>query len=192
VEPKDKEGREKMKIKRLVLTSIISLLAISMMGCPSKRNRPPKFVQITDEEVVDINRVTYYHPQGTDFSPETMLNDLVENQNIHAIDYDQDEVIWGKDRNYTDLTDDIIVVSFLQIWDDGDDANFDGVVDEQDEELYGDLKTDEEGNYVVNPQITFLLKVLPVDGEFNFSMVVYDSEGAKTEISGTIIIVEQT
>ena len=181
-----------MKIKRLVLTSIISLLAISMMGCPSKRNRPPKFVQITDEEVIDINRVTYYHPQGTDFSPDTMLNDLVENQSIHAIDYDQDEVIWGKDRNYTDLTDDIIVVSFLQIWDDGDDANFDGVVDEQDEELYGDLKTDEEGNYVVNPQITFLLKVLPVDGEFNFSMIVYDSEGAKTEISGTIIIVEQT
>lgn len=179
-----------MKIKRIVLTSIISLLAISMMGCPSKRNRPPKFVQIIDEEVIDINEVTYYHQKGTEFLPDTMLADFVENQNIYAIDYDQDEVVWGRDRSYTDITDDIIVVSFIQIWDDGEDANFDGVVDAQDEELYGTLKTDEDGNYVINQQITFLLKVLPVGGKFGFSMVVYDSEGAKTEISGTIIIVE--
>ena len=76
-----------MKIKKLMMFIIISLLSLTLMGCPTIANRSPEFVQIVDGEPTNINSVTYEHIKGTDFNLDTMIDDLVANQNIKAIDY---------------------------------------------------------------------------------------------------------
>jgi len=113
-----------MKIKKVLFLSLMLILTLSMMGCPEVINRAPKFVQIVDGEVIDINQVTYYHPRGSDFHPDDMIDDLVNQQNILAIDYDQEKIAIGRTREYFDITDNVIVTSFYEIWLDGDDANF--------------------------------------------------------------------
>jgi len=68
---------------------------------------------------------------------------------------------------------------------------FDGVVDEADEELYGRLKTDEDGNYVLDQAKVMLIRFLPVGQEISFTMRVQDDDGARAEISGVIIIIAE-
>lgn len=178
-----------MKIKKIVLFTLMILLTISLMGCPDKINRPPRFVQFVDGEMININSVTYYHVRGTEFHPDDMIEDLINLQNIKAIDFDQTKIAIGKQRDYEDISDDIIVTTFYEIWLDGDDANFDGVVDEADEEFYGRLKTDEDGNYVIDQGKLFLIRISAVGSEFTFTMRITDSEGARAEITGVIIII---
>lgn len=179
-----------MKIKRVLTLMLFAVLAFSMMGCPAIINRPPVFVQMVDGVPQSINSVTYNHVKGTEFDPTILINDLVENQNIRAIDYNQTEVVWGKERKYEDISDAIIITNFYERWEDDSDANRDGVVDEADEALWGTLKTDEEGKYVLDQGIIFLIEfITPVGGTFAFTMRVTDSEGARAEISGVITIV---
>ncbi|MCF7924898.1 MAG: hypothetical protein K9L64_07340, partial [Candidatus Izimaplasma sp.] len=136
-----------MKKTLLFFSSLVLILA--MMGCPTKVNRPPKIMQLEDGQLVDVededgvSRIVYYHEQGSDFHPEDMLDYLINNQNLIAIDYKQDEVIVGVDRDYEDISDRIEVTSFYAVWPDGSDADDDGDIDEDDEELWGSFKTDE-------------------------------------------------
>lgn len=177
-----------MKMKRVLLLMFLSAIAFTMIGCPTTVNRPPKIMQLVDDELVDINEVVYHHPQGTAFDPEDMITDLVENQNIIAIDYNQTKLAIGKDREYYDISDQLMVTSFYQIWLDGDDANNDGVVDEADEEFYGTIKTDDDGNYVYDQGKIMLVQFLPAGQEISFTMKVTDDEGESSEVTGKIII----
>jgi len=101
-----------MKIKKVLFLSLMLILTLSMMGCPEVTNRPPKFVQIVDGEVVDINQVTYNHIKGTEFHPEDMIDNLINQQNILAIDYDQEKIAIGREREYYDISDRIFAITF--------------------------------------------------------------------------------
>lgn len=178
-----------MKTKKLVLLFVAALLSLTLMGCPKVQNRIPEIVKIVDGEIVKINSITYEHVRGTDFHPDSMIQDLIDNQDVRAIDYDQSKMILGKDRDYFDISSNMEVISFYEIWTDGDDANNDGVVDIDDEEFYGLIKTDDDGNKLYDQNKIFLVEILGVGSEIDFTIVVTDDEGASTEISGTIVIV---
>ena len=179
-----------MRLKKSLLLLLFVTLAFSMMGCPAIINRPPVFVKMVDGVPKSITNVKYNHVKGTDFDPNDMIADLIENQNIRAIDYNQTEVVFGLDRKYEDISDRIFITNFYQRWEDDSDANFDGVVDEADEALWGTLKTDAEGNYILDSGIIFLIEfITPVGGTFSFTMRVTDSEGAVAEIAGIITII---
>ncbi|MDT8336397.1 MAG: hypothetical protein RQ856_01065 [Candidatus Izemoplasmatales bacterium] len=180
-----------MKRNRFLLLLLVVGLSLSLMGCPEVINRGPQFVQIDGEDIKTINDVTYYHVQGNDFHPNDMIQDLIENQGIIAIDYDQTKIAIGKTRDYIDISENIIVTSFYQVWVEGDDANFDGVVDEADEELYYTIKTDEEGNLIFDNAKIMLVEILSIDQKLDFTMIVTDSDGAESQVSGKIIIVSQ-
>lgn len=147
-------------------------------------------------EIQEFDPFTYYddkyliyaHPQGEELIPENVVSYLIDETGFMAIDYNQDYVKIGADRKYFDISDDILLTSFYEIWFDGDDANFDGVVDKKDEELYGQLMTDEEGNYVYADALS-RMKRKAVGQVTEIKFVVIDDEGAKIEISGLIIIV---
>jgi len=165
------------------------------MGCPSIRNMAPKFVVLADGEPKSVVEVTYEYVKGTQFDPNDMIQYLIENENLRAIDYDQEKVIWGTNRDFFDISDDIIITNFYQRWEEDSDANFDGVVDELDEELWGSLKTDQEGNYILDDGIggtIFVLEVLTsIGGEMKVTLRVTDSEGAKAELAGVIKVIAQ-
>lgn len=179
-----------MKTKRLLLIITLFVLSLTMMGCPSIKNSPPLLVRIVDEEIIRINEITYEHPYGTLFDPEAMVQSLINNQNLTAIDYDQTGLVLGNEREYYDISDQIEVTSFYDIWFDGDDANFDGVVDAEDEELYGLTKTDEDGKPVYDELKIFFVEFSSVDSEISFTLKVTDNEGDFTTLSGKIVIVE--
>jgi hypothetical protein len=120
-----------------------------------------------------------------------MIDDLVTNQNIKAIDYNQTKVIFGTEREYDDITDQVIITTFYEVWEEGSDANRDGVVDEKDEEFYFTLKTDENGDYILDQAKLLLVRALPVGQKINFTMRVTDSEGSEAEVSGEIVIVAE-
>lgn len=178
-----------MKIKKMILSLVVLSLSFSLMACPKVVNRAPKFVQIIDEEIIEISNVTYSHKRGTTFTPEIMIDNLVISQGITAIDYDQTKVSIGIERKYNDVSKNIVVTTFYQLWDDGDDANFDGEVNQLDEVLYGSIKTDEDGNKILDNGKITLLGILPVGNKMAFTMIVYDEEGLEAQISGEIIIV---
>ncbi|MFW5888881.1 MAG: hypothetical protein ACOCUD_00720 [Bacillota bacterium] len=181
-------------MKKIFLFFSSLVLILAMMGCPTKVNRPPKIMQLEDGELVEVededgnSRIVYYHDQGTDFHPELMVDDLIENQNLIAIDYKQDELIIGRKRNYVDISDRIEVTSFYAVWPDGSDADQDGDIDEDDEELWGEFKTDEDGNKIYDEGKIRLVEILPVGDEIGFTLVVEDDNGAKAELEGVIII----
>jgi hypothetical protein len=180
-----------MKTKKSIMFILISLLSLALMGCPTIANRKPQFVQIVDGEPTDINSVTYEHVKGSDFSLDAMIDDLVTNQNIKAIDYNQTKVIFGTEREYEDITDQVIITTFYEVWEEGSDANRDGVVDALDEDLYFTLKTDENGDYILDQAKLLLVRALPVGQKINFTMRVTDSEGSEAEVSGEIVIVAE-
>ncbi len=179
-----------MKSKKIIVLLTIFFLSLSLMGCPSIENQTPEIVQLVDGEITDINQVTYEYVRGDDFHPDDMIQNLINNQNILAIDYDQSKWIIGKDRPYTDISDQMVITSFYAIWIDGDDANFDGVVDDIDIEFYGLTKTDEDGNKLYDAGKIMVVELFSsVGSEINFVMTVSDDEGASTEVTGIIIIV---
>ncbi|XMB71608.1 hypothetical protein RJI07_05675 [Mycoplasmatota bacterium WC30] len=179
-----------MKSKKIVLLMTVFFLSLTLMGCPSIENQTPEIVQLVDGEIVDINQVIYEHVRGNNFHPDDIIQNLINEQNIIGIDYDQSKWIIGKDRNYTDISDRFVISSFDAIWEEGEDANFDGIVDDDDKEFYGSTKTDEEGNIVLDAGIIMLIEfILPIGNEMSFVMTVADDDGASTEITGTIVIV---
>ncbi|MCK5732190.1 MAG: hypothetical protein KAH13_04165 [Tenericutes bacterium] len=180
-----------MKIKRIIMVVFLSLLSLSMMGCPEIENSPPEIVQIIDGEILSVNEIIYEHVKGTEFHPDTMLLNLIENQNLAAIDYNQKKLIIGQDRTYIDISSDVAVTSFYDLWEDGEDANLDGVVNDDDIELYGSPKTDQSGNLLYDEDKIFIVEVLlGVGAEINFTLTVADEEGALTELLGQILIIE--
>lgn len=181
-----------MKTKKYLLLISFMVLSLSMMGCPKIENTSPEIVQIIDGEIIKINTVVYEHSKGEDFHPAGMIQDLIYNSHIIAIDYVQSGVVIGQDREYIDISDRMVVTSFYEKWFDGDDANFDGVVDEADEEFYGLTKTDEDGNVQYDQGKIFLVEILGVGQQLDFTIVVEDDDGASTEITGNIIIVDPT
>lgn len=178
-----------MKAKKIILTLLVLILTLSLMACPKVANRAPKFVQVIEGEIVDISSVTYNHVRGSTFTPDLMIDNLVNNQGITAIDYDQTKISIGIERKYNDIAENIVVTTFYQLWNDGDDANFDGQVDQLDEALYGSVKVDEDGNKVLDNAKITLLGILPVGNRMAFTMIVTDEEGEVAQISGEIIIV---
>ncbi len=133
--------------------------------------------------------ILYPHPEGEDLIPEDVVQYLMEETGLIAVDFDQDYVKFGADRRYTDLSDDVILTSFYEVWLDGDDANFDGEVDELDEEFYGQFMTDEDGNYVYNSGLSRMRRKNLGDIT-EVSFYVEDDEGKPMTIKGLIIIVE--
>jgi hypothetical protein len=71
---------------------------------------------------------------------------------------------------YIDISNQIVAPSFYGLWVDGEDANFDGVVDDDDIEFYGLTKTDEDGNYVYDPNKVLLIQIFMTGTEFEFSL----------------------
>lgn len=133
--------------------------------------------------------ILYPHPYGEDLIPEDVVTYLIEQTSFKAIDYDQSYWRIAAPRSYFDLSDSILLTSFYEIWLDGDDANFDGVVDELDEEFYGQFMTDEDGNYVYNTGLSRMRRKRV--GEITeVSFFVKDEEGREMTIKGLIIIVE--
>lgn len=178
-----------MKAKKIILSLLVFILTFSLMACPEVSNRPPKFVQVIEGELVDISTVTYNHTRGTTFTPGLMIENLVNNQGITAIDYNQTQITIGIERKYNDISENIVVTTFYELWNDGDDANFDGQVNQLDEALYGTVKVDEDGNKVLDNAKITLLGILPVGNKMAFTMIVTDEEGEVAQISGEIIIV---
>lgn len=182
-------GGDKMNIKKLVVFIVTALLSLSMMGCPNIKNTSPEILQMVDGELQDINHVVFEHVKGTDFSVDDMVQSLIEDQHIIAIDYDQSSWAIGKTRPYKDISDQIVVSSFYQIWQEGEDANFDGAVDAADEEYYGQIKTDQDGNKIYDEAKILLVEILSEGSTLAFTINVSDDEGASTELSGEILIV---
>lgn len=178
-----------MKIKRLLSLIAMFALTLTLMACPSIENSPPELVQIIDGEIFAINEIIYEHTYREDFDPDAMVQSLIDNQNLVAIDYDQSGLIIGQDREYFVISDQIKVVSFYDLWLEGD-ANYDGVVDEADEELYGTTKTDEDGVPVYDSDKILIVEFFPAGSEINFTLRVEDEEGDFTTLSGVILIVE--
>lgn len=147
-----------------------------------------------DYEVQEFDPFEYYsnqyilygHPQGEDLVPSDVVDNLIENTGLRAIDYKQDYVEIGRNRDYYDLSDEIILTSFYLIWLDGDDANYDGVVDEEDEQYYGQYMTDEDGNYIYE---TRRMKRKRVGDITEVAFYVEDEDGLPMTIRGLIIIV---
>lgn len=178
-----------MKTKKILIFILVALLSLTMMGCPEIKNAPPEFKQEVDGELKPINNIIYEHPQGVVFDPSTMVQSLVDNQNLMAIDYIQSGVIIGTDRPYNDISDQIEVTSFYEIWLDGDDVNNDGVIDSADEDLWGTIKVDDDGNKIYDQAKIFIVRILAVDQTMAFTLRIVDDEGDSTELSGTILIV---
>lgn len=178
-----------MKIKKLLLVFVAFMLSFTLMGCPKVQNQVPQFVLDVNGQLEDVNHITYEHVQGTAFDPDQMVQNLIDNQGLMAIDYDQSKVIWGIKRDYFNISDQIEVTSFYQIWTDGEDVNGDGVIDATDEALWGTVKTDQDGNKLYDDMKIFLLSILGVGQTMDFTLSVTDSEGATTELSGTIEII---
>jgi hypothetical protein len=181
-----------MKLKRFVLAIAVLLLSLSLMACPEVVNMPPQIVQINEDgEIIKINEIVYEHVEKTDFDPEFMLQSLINDQNIKGIDYIQSGISIAKEKKYNDISDQIIIETFLDRWEIGDDANFDGVVDELDDEYEGEIKTDEEGNYVYDAGKIFLAsKVFSAGGDdMDFILKLTDEDGEQTQIHGRIVFV---
>jgi hypothetical protein len=53
------------------------------------------------------------------------------------------------------------------------------------------LKTDENGDYILDQAKLLLVRALPVGQKINFTMRVTDSEGSEAEVSGEIVIVAE-
>ncbi len=180
-----------MKIKKILLALIILTLSLSLMGCPKVQNQPPEFKQVVDGEMQDINKIEYQQKVRTEFNPQEMVDNIIENQNLRAIDYIQEGVIIGKNRKYVDISDRIDCISFYLLWTEGDDANFDGVVNDDDEPYYGMPKTDADGNKLYNDQLIQLVEfVFGAGTTMPFTLVVTDDDGAQTTLDGTIKIIE--
>jgi len=135
--------------------------------------------------------IIYEYVKGTDFDPAAMLDDLLNDYNVVAIDYKQDYVEPLAERDYEIISENIMLTSFYDIWDEGEDANHDGVVDDEDQAYYDDYKTDEDGNYVYDQSKIVLVEVvLQVGNVLTFSLTVEDEDGAKASIDGVILIVD--
>jgi hypothetical protein len=146
---------------------------------------------IYEYERPEISPMILVDPSFANFDPDQMLSDLINDYGISAIDYRQDYVEIFADRKYNDISEDIIVTSFYDRWLGVEDANYDGVVDERDEALYDDFKTDEDGNYLFDDGKILVVDFLTaVGGVVDFTLRVTDEDGAEATISGVILITE--
>ena len=118
--------------KKFLIVVLMATLSFSLMACPEIINLQPEIVLIQDEEIIQVNEIIYEHEQGTEFTVNGMLQDLIDNQGLAGIDYDQNGVAVGSDRKYSLITDRIIIETFYAVWSDGDDANGDNVVNDDD------------------------------------------------------------
>jgi VCBS repeat-containing protein len=139
------------------------------------------------KDVYGDEYIIYEHTQGTVFHPNDMLNDLTNEQNVIAIDYIQDYVEVGANRDYVNISENILVTSFFDIWSEDD---FDGELTPDEEELLGQIKTDSNGDYVYDQDKMLLPQIFSAGEVMEFSLLVTDDDGAESTISGLIIIVK--
>lgn len=179
-----------MKIKKIFIAALMALLSFSLMACPEVVNLQPQIVLIQNGEVVEVTEVIYEHAERTDFNPEEMLQSLIDNQGLAGIDYVQTGVAVGKDRKYTEITENIVIETFYAIWLDGEDANHDGVIDDADDEYIGMYKTDVDGNYVYDDDKLLLISaVFSAGKEVEFTLKLTDDAGEEITLPGKILIV---
>jgi len=151
-------------------------------------NNPENEGQTFDHnEVYGNEYIVYEHIQGAVFHPDDMLANLTNQQGVIAIDYVQDYVEVGADRNYQDISDQIIVTSFYDIWSEDD---FDDPLTPEEEDLLGQIKTDDDGNYVYDQDKMLLPQIFSEGEVMEFTMQVEDEDGAQSTISGLIVIVK--
>jgi len=139
------------------------------------------------KDVYGNEYIIYEHTQGTPFHPDDMLDNLTNEQGVIAVDYIQDYVEVGADRDYKDISDQIIVTSFYDIWSEDD---FTEPLTPQEEDLLGQIKTDDDGNFVYDQDKMLLPQIFSAGEVMEFSMQVEDEDGAQSTISGLIVIVK--
>lgn len=180
-----------MRVKKFLIVALMAVLSVSLMACPEVVNLPPEIVVIEDGEVVQVNEIVYEHVEGTQFDPEVMLQHLINEQGLAGIDYDQSGIAVGSERNYVNISDQIVIETFYDIWEDGEDANFDGVVDAEDEEFLGQYQTDEAGNYVYDQgKILLISMIFRAGEEVEFTLKLTDQAGDEIILPGRIVIIE--
>ncbi|MFP4479181.1 MAG: VCBS domain-containing protein [Candidatus Izemoplasmatales bacterium] len=139
------------------------------------------------KEVYGDQYIIYEHTQGEVFHPDDMLDDLINEQDVIAVDYVQDYVEIGADREYRDISDQIIVTSFYDIWSEDD---FTEPLTPEEEDLLGQIKTDENGDYIYDQDKMLLPQIFSAGEVMEFTMFVEDEDGAESSISGLIVIVK--
>jgi len=151
-------------------------------------NNPDNVGETFDyEDAYGNEYIIYEHTQGATFHPDDMLDNLINEQNVIAIDYIQDYVEVGADREYKDISDQIIVTSFYDIWSEDD---FEEPLSPEEEELLGQIKTDDDGEYIYDQDKMLLPQIFSAGEVMEFSMQVEDEDGAQSTISGLIVIVK--
>ncbi|QWB99934.1 hypothetical protein KHQ88_07300 [Mycoplasmatota bacterium] len=139
------------------------------------------------KDVYGDQYIIYEHKKGTAFHPDDMLDDLINNQNLIAVDFIQDYVEVGADRDYVEISENILVTSFFDIWSEDD---FGEDLTPEEEELLGQVKTDSNGDYIYDPDKMILPQIFATGEVMEFSLLVADEDGAESTISGLIIIVD--
>lgn len=150
-------------------------------------------------EDFDESYLIYEYEKGSDFSPEDVVTSLVEDFHLVAIDYNQDYVEVGASRDYTDISDKILLTSFYtpiglddetpETTTDTEDTSV--TTTEEIVSLYDSFEKDDDGNYIIQTDLIFVLQVLlPVGDVMQFKLEVEDEDGARIQITGVILIVE--
>ncbi|QLY40665.1 hypothetical protein HF295_07320 [Hujiaoplasma nucleasis] len=138
-----------------------------------KHNVDPDYVMKdwNPEEYYDNQLIVYEHVQGDELLVDEFLNSLFDDYGLFVYDYEDGE-----------LSNQVMATSFYEVWLPGDDANFDGLVDEEDEPYYGQYMTDEDGNYIYNNFIRSLISRYEKGKVIEINLMVTDSDGRSSSI----------
>ena len=170
-----------MKVKKFLIVALMAVLSFSLMACPEIVNLEPEIVVIQDGEVIQVNEIVYEHVEGTQFDPEVMLQHLINEQGLAGIDYDQSGVAVGSERSYENISDRLVIETFYAIYTEIDDV---------DDSLLGQFKTDDNGDYVYDTGKIFLISsVFRAGEEVSFTLKLTDDDGDQIILPGKILIV---
>ncbi len=170
-----------MKVKKFLIVALMAVLSFSLMACPEIVNLAPEIVVIQDGEVMQVNEIVYEHVEGTQFDPEAMLQHLINEQGLAGIDYDQSGVAVGSERSYENISDRLVIETFYAIYTEVDDV---------DDSLLGQFKTDDNGDYIYDTGKIFLISsVFGAGEEVAFTLKLTDDDGDQIILPGKILIV---
>lgn len=146
-----------------------------------KKDENPDYImeEWNAEEYFGNEYIIYKHEHGQELIVEDFVEELISNYGLFIHDYEDGEI-----------TNEVLPVSFFELWEYGNDANFDGIVDEEDEPYYGQYRTDEDGNYIYNVLIQYLIEIFEVGEVIDVKLQVHDSDNHIEVIYILIEIVE--